>query len=65
MYSATLLVTAGWLAGSASWPRGLMGLGLLVVLVVKLRYEERLLTRHFPDYPAYAARTRRLVPWLW
>lgn len=65
MYSATLLVVAGWLMGNARWSRGLMALGLLVVLVVKLRYEERLLVQHFPDYPAYAARTRRLVPWLW
>ncbi len=65
MYTATLLVASGWLIGHASWSRGLMGLGLLVVLLVKLRYEERLLARHFPDYPAYASRTRRLIPWLW
>lgn len=65
MYSATLLVMAGWLAGHINWPRGLMGLGLLVILLVKLRYEERLLVHRFPEYPSYAARTRRLVPGLW
>ncbi len=65
MYSATLLVAAGWLIGHVSWSRGVMVLGLLVVLLVKLRYEERLLARHFSDYPAYAARTKRLVPWVW
>lgn len=65
MYIATLVVATGWLIGCATWPRGLLALLLLVVLVVKLRFEERLLARHFPDYPAYAARTRRLVPWVW
>ena len=65
MYSATLLVASGWLMGHASWLRGLMGAGLFVVLLVKLRYEERLLACHFSDYPAYASRTRRLIPWLW
>lgn len=65
MYSATLLVVAGWLAGDPTRLRGGMGLALLTVLVVKLRYEERLLAQHFPDYPDYAARTKRLIPWLW
>lgn len=65
MYSATLLVVAGWLAGSVNLARAGMGLALLVVLVVKLGYEERLLRAYFSDYPAYAARTRRLVPGLW
>lgn len=37
---------------------------LVAVLVVKLRYEERLLTAHFPDYPAYQQTTRRLIPFL-
>jgi protein-S-isoprenylcysteine O-methyltransferase Ste14 len=65
MYAATLLVVAGWLAGYATWPRGLLALALLAVLVLKLRYEERLLAQHFSDYHAYAQRTKRLVPWVW
>jgi protein-S-isoprenylcysteine O-methyltransferase Ste14 len=33
--------------------------------LIKLKQEERLLARHFPDeYPAYKARTRMLVPFV-
>ena len=65
MYTATLVVVTGWLIGYATWPRGLLALLLLVVLLVKLRFEERLLARHFPEYAAYTERTKRLVPWVW
>ncbi|MGE3856364.1 MAG: isoprenylcysteine carboxylmethyltransferase family protein [Dehalococcoidia bacterium] len=37
---------------------------LSALLHVKSGYEERLLTEHFPDYPAYAARVSKLVPGL-
>lgn len=35
---------------------------LLGVLMIKARFEERLLTERFADYPAYAATTGRFVP---
>ena len=40
--------------------------GVLVVdLVVKLTYEERLLAAHFPAYAAYQQASKRLVPLVW
>jgi protein-S-isoprenylcysteine O-methyltransferase len=54
-----------------------LGLGSVIAAVVvivpvtlaflhRIRVEEAALTRAFPDdYPAYAARTKRLLPWLW
>lgn len=65
MYAATLLVAGGWLGGHYTGFRLALAAGLAVVLLVKLRYEERLLMPRLPGYPAYASRTRRLVPWLW
>ena len=44
-------------------------IALAVVLLgffdLKSRREERWLEERFPEYPAYRAQTRRLVPWLY
>jgi protein-S-isoprenylcysteine O-methyltransferase Ste14 len=65
MYSA-LLVTALGLTLAASLPwRWLLWLALLINLMVKLRYEERLLGGHFSGYEAYRRQTWRLLPWVY
>lgn len=65
MYAATLLITAAWLVEGCSWVRGLGWLALVGTLVLKLRHEECLLRETFPEYGAYARRTRRLVPFVY
>lgn len=64
MYLAVLLFAAGFVAG---W-RGVAHLAafalLAVVLHAKAAREERLLRLRFPQYAAYAERTRRLIPFL-
>jgi protein-S-isoprenylcysteine O-methyltransferase Ste14 len=37
----------------------------IAVQMLRATFEERLLTRAFPGYRPYAARTRRLIPLLW
>jgi protein-S-isoprenylcysteine O-methyltransferase Ste14 len=37
----------------------------IAVQMLRARFEEGLLTRAFPAYTSYAARTRRLIPLLW
>jgi protein-S-isoprenylcysteine O-methyltransferase Ste14 len=37
----------------------------IAVQMLRATFEERLLTRAFPGYKPYAARTRRLIPLLW
>jgi protein-S-isoprenylcysteine O-methyltransferase Ste14 len=37
----------------------------IAVQMVRATFEEGLLTRAFPEYMPYAARTRRLIPLLW
>ena len=65
MYSAVLLVAFGLLATDLRPLRLAMGIALAVVLAVKLLREEKLLRAAYPDYAAYQAATRRLVPGLW
>ena len=65
MYTAVLLVF-GALAFDAPSPLRLALWGVLLVdLLVKLHYEERLLDARLPGYAAYRARTKRLVPGLY
>ncbi|NJN17581.1 MAG: isoprenylcysteine carboxylmethyltransferase family protein [Oscillochloris sp.] len=65
MYSALLIFTLALVLAAPLWWRWLLWLILLVNLVVKLRYEEGMLQRSFPDYAAYMRRTWRIVPWVW
>ncbi|MEM1095363.1 MAG: isoprenylcysteine carboxylmethyltransferase family protein [Bacteroidota bacterium] len=65
MYAALLLVGLGWLADAFSVLRLVLFVTLLVNLVVKLRYEEALLTDGLAGYAAYRGRTWRLIPWVY
>ena len=62
IYGGLILAAAGWALLTAS-P---LALGLAAVLLVffdlKSRREERWLEERYPDYAAYRARTRRLIP---
>ncbi|MEZ6133476.1 MAG: isoprenylcysteine carboxylmethyltransferase family protein [Pirellulaceae bacterium] len=64
MYAA-LLMFVGGLACSpfAAW-KGLAWCLLLLVLFAKSRLEERELKERFADYPNYAKRTKRIIPFL-
>jgi protein-S-isoprenylcysteine O-methyltransferase Ste14 len=65
MYTSVLLVTLAWILGRPLPSRILLWLGLLVTLLVKLRYEECLLIKRFPEYEAYRRKTSRLIPFVW
>lgn len=65
LYLAEIAAAVGRTLDAAA----VLSLCVLVVFVglqlVRARYEERLLGSVFPEYRAYAARTSRLVPWVW
>lgn len=64
MYVAVLWGSCGlWLLDPGTG-RLLVLLGLGLVLGLKIRLEEALLCQQFPDYAAYAKRTKRFFPWL-
>jgi protein-S-isoprenylcysteine O-methyltransferase Ste14 len=62
MYSALLLLTLALLFDAPTPDRWGVWLVLLVNLLVKLHYEEQLLTAAFPAYASYRTRTKRLLP---
>lgn len=65
MYTAVLLCGVAMAFGAPSLPRWI-ALGVcFVVLVVKVRYEEGLLTAQHPTYPQDMSGVARLFPGVW
>lgn len=62
MYAALLLGTLGLVGNAPSPLRIATWIVLLVDFVLKLSYEEKLLVARFPEYPAYQAASKRLIP---
>lgn len=64
IYGGIVIASAGWALVTAS-PAAVGAAALTAAFFeVKSRREERWLEDRFPDYAAYRARTRRLIPWL-
>ena len=66
-YAGSLLSFAGLAACTSSWVAApVVFLPIAAAFVRRIRVEERALRAAFPEeYPAYAARTARLVPGAW
>ena len=63
VYLGELVVTLGFVVPARSWLAATAALAVLVVAqLVRIRYEETTLQAEFPEYAAYAQRTRRLIP---
>lgn len=64
IYSAVLLVV--WTGIAANWSLHAAALGLVVTLMTALRilFEESLVVERYPEYAAYALRTRRVIPFV-
>lgn len=65
MYAAVLLAGLALVLDQPSVTRVAAYAVLAVDLLLKLSYEERLLEREYPEYGAYRARTKRLIPFLY
>ena len=48
----------------SAWAPLLLGL-VWAFLLLRMKYEERVLSKAFPEYESYRARTTRLVPGLY
>jgi protein-S-isoprenylcysteine O-methyltransferase Ste14 len=62
IYSGVLGLALGAAGASGGAFKAAALVLLLIVLVIKARFEEKLLAERFPDYPAYASRTPRFLP---
>lgn len=65
MYTAVLLCGAAVAFGAPSLGRWMALVVCAVVLVIKVRYEEALLTKRHPDYPERMRGVARLFRWIW
>jgi protein-S-isoprenylcysteine O-methyltransferase Ste14 len=64
MYSAVLLAMWPLIIDRYSPVRLAVGLILTADLTMKIRYEEGLLKKRFPEYEAYMKVTKRLIPFV-
>lgn len=65
MYTSVLFGSAGLVAMNFSWIRLAFFIILLIVLIYKLRFEEKLLSEKFESYKQYSDSTFRLVPFIY
>ncbi|HEV8239652.1 MAG TPA: isoprenylcysteine carboxylmethyltransferase family protein [Thermoanaerobaculia bacterium] len=64
IYAAILYFVAAAVACHRTWNALLAGGLVALGLAVRMFLEERLVKARYPEYAAYAARTRRVVPFL-
>ncbi len=64
IYTALVLFGLGGLVGHPSWVAAGLVLVILLGAVVRMLLEERFLVGRYPEYAAYAARTKRMVPFI-
>ena len=65
MYTALLVGGLALVLDMLSPPRMVLWLVLFVDLMIKLNYEEQLLSRDLEGYSAHMRRTKRLIPFLY
>ena len=65
MYAAVLLATFSWTLSALSIFNLTLWVLLLVIIVIKINYEEKLLATSHPEYPVYQAQTKKLVPFIY
>ena len=64
MYTAVLLFTAGISITYFQWYNLFIWLLLLLVLLIKLHWEERMLNQRFPQYQDYQQHSYKLIPFI-
>jgi protein-S-isoprenylcysteine O-methyltransferase Ste14 len=64
IYAAACLFTCAGVFAHWSWTAGLLGSLVLAGGVVRALAEEALLTQRYPEYRQYAARTWRMIPFV-
>jgi protein-S-isoprenylcysteine O-methyltransferase Ste14 len=64
MYTSVLIITLMWVIDDFAILRLIVWLILLIDLLAKLNYEEKILEERFGDYIEYKSKTRKLVPFV-
>ena len=64
MYSSVILVCLGMTLSNFSLWRITIFVLLLIVLSLKIKYEEKLLTTYFSEYKEYELNSKKIIPFL-
>ncbi len=64
MYTSVLGITLCYIIASCSIFNLIMFLVLVIVLIMKLNYEEKLLEKRFGEYADYKIRTKKIIPFI-
>ena len=65
MYTATLMVMTALIGEYFSFLRLAFIIALVIILILKINYEEKDLIEHYADYPDYIKRSKRLIPYIY
>ena len=65
MYTSLFFGGLGILCFQFSEYKLIAWLLLIIVLCLKARYEEKALSLHHPEYPAYQNKSKAFIPWIW
>jgi protein-S-isoprenylcysteine O-methyltransferase Ste14 len=65
LYGCLMTFGFGWAFVWSSPMAVALAFAHALALLGKARVEEEWMRQRFPDYPAYAARVRRFIPWIW
>jgi protein-S-isoprenylcysteine O-methyltransferase Ste14 len=65
IYAVVILLAVIWTVGKFSYTSLIILLMLVIVLIVKLNYEEKLLSAKFPDYKNYQSTSKKLIPFIY
>ena len=65
MYLAQIIAVTPLLWESFSYERLAVMILLIVVLTIKIHYEEKRLIKHFKDYAAYMKTSKRVIPYIY
>ena len=65
MYIAQLIAVLPLVIDYFSWYRLAAIVILLVILLIKIEFEEKQLIAHFPEYTEYKKRTKKLIPFVY
>jgi protein-S-isoprenylcysteine O-methyltransferase Ste14 len=65
LYASLIALSFGWVCLWASGLGAVLAVVQAILLDAKARREERWLRQQFSDYVAYAAKVRRLIPWVY
>lgn len=65
MYTSVIGFTFFLVLNDFSYTRMIFWIFLLIVIYMKLTYEEKLLTERFQEYSEYKAITKRLIPFIY